>query len=489
MEITATTSAPLETGADTIVIGLIEGEGVAHDVEDGALTALLERGEAKATRNHLAVAHAADARWILVGLGSRDELDAERCRVAAAKAYGRAKELGSSSLCWELPHHVGDDIVGAILEGTVMSAYRFTAFKSADESSSGNGPSRLLLSDHHDRGQAIAAAGVVARAVNAARDLQNTPGNHMTPTVLADRARALGQEVGGLVVEVEGREEIVGRGMGAFGAVAQGTYEEPALIVMRYADPDAKGPRLGLVGKAVTFDSGGISIKPGAKMSEMKFDMSGGAAVIEAMGAIARLRLPVDVVAVIGATENLPSGRSMKPGDIVTAMNGTTIEIINTDAEGRLVLADCLAHAVELGAERLVDIATLTGAIVVALGSTYAGLVSNDDAWAATVSAAADSAGEPVWRLPLHPEYAELIKGQYADILNAVENRKAGSITAAEFLARFVGDVPWAHLDIAGTAWSTGKAYASKGGNGMGVRLLVALARAHAEAADPTAAD
>jgi len=486
MEITATTSAPLETGADTIVVGLVEGEGVAHDFEDGSLTALLERGEAKATRNHLAVTHVAGARWILVGLGPRDELDAERCRVAAAKAFDRAKELGTSALCWEIPHHVDDDVVAAIVEGTAMSEYRFTAFKSSDDSSTKNGLSRLFLSDHHDRGQAVAGATVIARAVNAARDLQNTPANHMTPTVLADRARALSHEVGGLVVEIEGRDGIVGRGMGAFGAVAQGTYEEPALIVMRYADPDATGPRLGLVGKAVTFDSGGISIKPGAKMSEMKFDMSGGAAVIEAMGAIARLRLPVDVVAVVGATENLPSGRSMKPGDIVTAMNGTTIEIINTDAEGRLVLADCLAHAVALGAERLVDIATLTGAIVVALGSTYAGLVSNDDDWATAVAAAADRAGEPVWRLPLHPEYAELIKGQYADIINAVENRKAGSITAAEFLARFVGEVPWAHLDIAGTAWNTGKAYAGKGGNGMGVRLLVALARAHA---DPTAAD
>ena len=489
MEITATTTAPLETGADTIVVGLIEGEGVAHDVEDGALTALLERGEAKASRNHLAVTHAAGARWILVGLGPREELDAERCRVAAAKAFGRAKDLGTSSLCWEIPHHLDDDAVAGIVEGTIMSCYRFIAFKSADDSSSKNGVSRLLLSDHHDRGQVVAGATVVARAVNAARDLQNTPGNHMTPTVLADRARTLSQEVGGLAVEIEGREEIVGRGMGAFGAVAQGTYEEPALIVMRYADPDAKGPRLGLVGKAVTFDSGGISIKPGAKMSEMKFDMSGGAAVIEAMAAIARLRLPVDVVAVVGATENLPSGRSMKPGDIVTAMNGTTIEIINTDAEGRLVLADCLAHAVALGAERVVDIATLTGAIVVALGSTYAGLVSNDDDWAAAVTAAADRAGEPVWRLPLHAEYAELIKGEYADIMNAVENRKAGSITAAEFLSRFVGDVPWAHLDIAGTAWNTGKAYAGKGGNGMGVRLLVALARAHAEAADASIAD
>ncbi|WP_158276842.1 MULTISPECIES: leucyl aminopeptidase [Solirubrobacterales] len=478
MEITPTTSAPLETGADTIVVGLVEGEGVPHDLEGGELGALLAAGEAKTTRNHLAVTHAAGARWILVGLGARDGLTAERARVAAAKVVGRAKELGTSSLCWEIPHHVGDDVVAGLVEGTVMSLYRFTAFKSSDDG--GGSIGRLVFSDHHDRGQAVAAAAVVARAVNAARDLQNTPANHMTPSLLAERARTLSTEVGGLVVEVEGREEIVGRGMGAFGAVAQGSYEDPKLIVLRYADPDATGPRLGLVGKAVTFDTGGISLKPAGKMHEMKFDMSGGAAVIEAMGAIASLRLPIDVIAVVGATENMPSGRSMKPGDVVTAMNGTTIEINNTDAEGRLVLADCLAHAVAQGAERIIDLATLTGAIVSALGSTYIGLMSNDDDWASTVGAAADRAGELAWRLPLHQEYADLIKGQYADIVNAVENRKAGSITAAEFLRRFVGDVPWAHLDIAGTAWNTGRAYAPKGGNGVGVRLLVELARAHA---------
>jgi leucyl aminopeptidase len=216
-------------------------------------------------------------------------------------------------------------------------------------------------------------------------------------------------------------------------------------------------------------------------MQDMKFDMSGGAAVIEAVGAIARLALPLRVVAVVGATENLPSGRSMKPGDIVTAANGVTVEINNTDAEGRLVLADCLVHAQAQGAERLVDIATLTGACVVALGSTYAGLVCNDDDWAGQVGAAAGDSGELAWRLPLHDEYAEAIKGRYADIMNAVEQRKAGAITAAEFLKRFAGDVPWAHLDIAGMAWDTGKPYAAKGGNGFGVRLLVQLARSMAQ--------
>jgi leucyl aminopeptidase len=270
--------------------------------------------------------------------------------------------------------------------------------------------------------------------------------------------------------------------MNAFAAVAQGSYQEPRLITLRYDPPDVAGPLLGFVGKAVTFDSGGISIKPAAKMHEMKFDMSGGAAVIQAVGAIAALGLPVRVAGVVGATENLPSGRSMKPGDIVRARNGTTIEINNTDAEGRLVLADCLTHALDLGAERLVDLATLTGGIVTALGDAYSGMYANDDAWAEEVAAAGRLTGERVWRMPLDPEYARMIEGRYADIVNSTEARKATANTAAEFLHRFAGDeVPWAHLDVAGAAYDGGKPYAPNGGAGWGVRLLVELARANAE--------
>jgi len=229
----------------------------------------------------------------------------------------------------------------------------------------------------------------------------------------------------------------------------------------------------------VTFDSGGISLKPGPKMAEMKFDMSGGAAVIEAVAAIARLRLPVKLVAVVGATENLPSGRSVKPGDIVTAANGKTIEVNNTDAEGRLVLADCLNHAIAQGAELLIDLATLTGAVIVALGSTYAGLMSNDEGLAERISSAGEQTGEIVWQLPLHPEYDELVKGTYGDLDNAPEARKAGTIIGASFLQNFVGETPWAHLDIAGSAWDLGRAYVGKGASGYGVRLLVELARSY----------
>jgi leucyl aminopeptidase len=262
--------------------------------------------------------------------------------------------------------------------------------------------------------------------------------------------------------------------MGAFAAVAQGSDEDPALITLRYGSDDP--PLLGLVGKAVTFDTGGLSLKSAKSMEGMKFDMSGGAAVIEAIGVMAALELPVSVVGVVGATENMPSGRSIKPGDVVTAMNGATIQIDNTDAEGRLVLADCLALAVELGCRRIVDVATLTGAIEVALGATYAGLLSTDDELAALLEECGRATGDLVWRLPLHPEYAEMIKAQYADIANTTGHRKAGAITAAHFLSRFVGDTPWAHLDIAGAADDAGRPYAPKGGSGFGVRLLVELA-------------
>ena len=267
--------------------------------------------------------------------------------------------------------------------------------------------------------------------------------------------------------------------MGAFAAVAQGSEQVPALITMRYDGLQARGPVLGFIGKGVTFDSGGISIKPGDHMEDMKYDMSGGAAVIEAIAAIARLGLPVRVLGVVGATENLPSGRSVKPGDIVRTLAGVTVEINNTDAEGRLVLADCIAYAIAEGAERLVDLATLTGSVVVALGRSYAGLIGNDDDWCARVLAARpEQTGELAWRLPLHPEYAKLVKGMFGDLNNAPGSRLAGASTAAEFLHRFAGETPWAHLDIAGTAWDLGRPYAIGGGSGFGVRLLVQLASA-----------
>ena len=472
----STTALPADTDADTVVIGILEEEGIAHDV-GGVLQALVDSGEAKASHRHLAVAHAGGKRWVLVGLGRREELDGESLRVAAASALGRARELGTRRLCWEVPHKVGPEIAAAIVEGTLLCAYRYDRFK-APPKEERRDVELLTLSAHHGLEEVVDEATIVAEAVNAARDLQNAPPNACAPRHLADAARKLA-EIAGVSVEVEGRDGIEQRGMGSFAAVAQGSAEEPALITLRY-DPvgqNPAGPVLGLVGKAVTFDTGGISIKGANKMFEMKFDMSGGAAVLGAVEAIARLELPVRVVAVVGATENMPSDRAMRPGDVVRASNDVTIEIINTDAEGRLVLADCLAHAVAEGAERLVDIATLTGAIISALGHTHAGIIGDDDDWVAAVTAAGTTSGELLWRLPLHPDYAKALESDTADLMNVNETRKAGSIVAAQFLERFTGGVPWAHLDIAGTAWGAGKPYAPKGGSGFGVRLFVELAK------------
>jgi leucyl aminopeptidase len=471
MHVHSTITAPLDTDADTIAIGVFDGKDISHDTDDGALQALLESGEAKRKFKHLAVTHAAGKRFIVAGLGDRDAFDVRRARTIATAVHGRAKELGTHILCWELPHHLSDALAGAIVDGTVQAAHRFDRYKKAPEDDEPQGVDSLIVSDHDDRSDAIARATAVAYAVTEARDLQDTPANDMTPTALAQFAQGLNR----VTTEVLGRDEIVAAGMGAFAAVAQGSYAEPQLITMRYEGPGAQGPLVALVGKAVTFDTGGISIKPSAGMEGMKFDMSGGAAVVAAVGAIAQLELPVRVLGVVGATENMPSGRSMRPGDIVKASNGTSIEINNTDAEGRLVLSDCLCHAIDNGAERIIDLATLTGAIMVALGSTFAGLMASDDDWAQAVQAAGDATGERVWRMPLDDEYDEMIKGRYADITNLTESRKAGSITAAQFLKRFTGDVPWAHLDIAGTSFDTGSGDVSKGGNGFGVRLLVEL--------------
>ncbi len=490
VRVSSTTQPGTDTDADTVALGLFEGEDLPAG-SPSELSQLLSSGEARRSFKALGLTHAQGRRWLSVGLGKREQFTAERARVVASSLHVRALELGTRVLCIQTPAGAGAAIAAAFTEGTILTDYRFDLHKSSapDTDTGGEPPAPKQLEGLIVSAPSIAGDGeletfvhdaaLVAQAANAARDLQNRPANDLTPSALAEYALGLANEIDALSVEVEGRAGIAARGMGAFAAVAQGSEQEPALIVLRYEPPGGAvegSPTLGFVGKAVTFDSGGISLKPGAKMAEMKFDMSGGAAVIEAVAAIARLALPVKLVAVVGATENLPSGRSVKPGDIVTAANGKTIEVNNTDAEGRLVLADCLCHAVSLGAERIVDLATLTGAVIIALGSTYSGVMSNDDAWAARVIAAGDATGEIAWRLPLHEEYDELIKGTYGDLDNAPEGRKAGTIVGAAFLQNFVGETPWAHLDIAGSAWDLGRAYVGKGASGYGVRLLVELA-------------
>ena len=475
LTVTARPGPPEETAADTRVVGLFEGEAP----HEPSLRRLVDLGEAKSALKKVALAHEAapgggERRVLVAGLGKREEFGAERARVAAAAAAERAKELGAVSLSWAAP--TGDGVAGAIVEGTLLRLYSFDRFKS-DRNEGEDGIESLEVAGDSVDAEEVERARVAAVAANAARDLQNLPANVATPSFLAQRAAEIAEEHETLEVELLDRDAIAARGMGAFIAVAQGTDVDPRLIVLRHRPAGARGPHLGFVGKAVTFDTGGISIKPSAKMHEMKFDMSGGAAVIEATGAIAQLGVPATVTAVVPATENMPSGRAVKPGDIVTAMNGKTIEVNNTDAEGRLILADALCYAVEHGAERIVDLATLTGAILVALGHTYAGLFSNDDDWCAQVESACAATGEIGWRMPLHPEFFDLTKGEYADLSNAAEQRIASSSYAAEFLRQFVDGRPWVHMDIAGTAWGLTRNYSSKGASGFGTRSLVELAR------------
>jgi leucyl aminopeptidase len=468
---------PEDTAADTRVLGLFEGE----HLPEPDLQKLVELGEAKPALGKVAVAHeeapgGGQRRVLLAGLGKREDFAGEAARTAAAAAAARAGELGAVSLSWALPD---DGAETGLVEGTLLRLYAFDRFKSKRDEETG-GIESLEIAGPGVSEETARAGQIAASSANRARELQNLPSNVADPIFLAGRAEEIAAAHEAVEVELLDRDAIVQRRMGAFAAVAQGTHAEPRLIVLRYSG-GAQGPHLGFVGKAVTFDTGGISLKPGGKMAEMKFDMSGGAAVLESIDAIATLALPVTITAVVPATENMPSGHAIKPGDIVTAMNGKTIEVNNTDAEGRLILADALAYAVEQGAERIVDLATLTGAIIVALGSTHAGLFSNDDDWFAEVDAAASATGELGWRLPLHEETAKLVEGTYADLNNAPEGRKASSITAAHFLANFVGDVPWVHIDIAGTAWELSRPYVGKGASGFGVRTLIELARRTAD--------
>jgi leucyl aminopeptidase len=319
--------------------------------------------------------------------------------------------------------------------------------------------------------------------VNRARDLANTPPNELTPATLAERAVEIAAGHDGLSVEVLGPAEAEQLGMGSFLAVGQGSVNEPRMIVMRWEPTSgtaADGVLLGLVGKAITFDSGGFSIKPAASMEDMKGDMAGGGAVITAMGALAQLGIPVRTIAVIASAENLVDGRAFRPGDILTAANGKTIEVTNTDAEGRLVLADALWLARERGATHVLDLATLTGAMELALGDLYAGFFSNDDAWRDRILAASQVSGDHAWPFPLHPRYRRYVDSDFADMKNASVLRQGSPVLAAEFLREFAGEGPWAHVDMAGPGFlerSRGDYFTQRGGTGYGVRLVVELAQ------------
>ena len=459
------------SSADLAVVGLFE-----NDELPAAVATVGGADSARSGFKKLTLLHPeGTAPVLVVGLGQRAELDAEKLRVAAAVSAKEAARLEATSLAWAVPE--SDDAEAAaeaLVVGTILAAYRFDSFKSGD----GDEAPRLealTLIGPAELESAVGFAEVAATAQNRARDLQFTPANVATPTFLAERSEEIAAGSEALSVEVLGRAELEQKGMGGILAVSQGGPQEPKLIALRYSG--GSGPTVAFVGKGVTFDTGGISLKPGAGMQEMKMDMSGAAAVLEAVAAIAELGLPVNLLGVVPTTENMPSGTAIKPGDIITQYNGKTVEVNNTDAEGRLILADALAYAIELGAERVVDLATLTGAVLIALGSTYAAVIANDDALADEMVAAGERSGELAWRLPLHPEYKELMKGTVADLSNLGKKRKAGTITAAAFLEEFVGETPWAHVDIAGTAWDVGRAYVGNDASGFGVRLLVEYAR------------
>jgi leucyl aminopeptidase len=463
-----------QVDVDLLAVGLCEGEELPGELASARGAADARGGFKKLTAIH----PEQPARALVAGLGKQEDLDAERLRVAAALVAKEAAKLNVTSLAWVLPK--ADDqeaLAEGVVTGTILGSYSFDRFKSADpDDPEATSLDSLLLLAPESAADAVETARVCAEAQNRARDLQSLPSNVATPTYLANRAEEIAAGSDALSIEILGREEIAAKKMGGLVAVSQGTAEDPRLIVLRY-DGGGSGETLGLIGKGVTFDTGGISLKTPGGMHEMKMDMSGGAAVLEAVSAIAELGLELNLIAVIPSTENMPSGTAVKPGDIITQYNGKTVEVNNTDAEGRLILADALAYAAEQGADRLVDIATLTGAVMIALGSTYAAVISNDDELAGHVEEVGRETGELVWRLPLHPEYKELMKGTVADLTNAAAKRKAGTISAAGFLEEFVGDTPWAHLDIAGTAWDVGRPYTGNDASGFGVRLLTGLAR------------
>ena len=445
-----------EVDADLVAVLIFEGDELPEP-----LAGAPGSGDVKGGYKKTALVHPeAPKRALVVGLGDRHEFEPEKARVAGALAARSASSVEATSLALAGPEH--DDaksVATAMVEGAILASYRFDRFKSKKDGDEGEKTlEEVTLISDGDLAESVEAARIGAEAANFARELQDLPSNVVTPSYLAGRAKAIADEHAAVSCEVLGRKEIAEKKMGGLVAVSQGTEEEPRLIVLRYEAGD-EGETLGLVGKGVTFDTGGISIKPAASMHEMKMDMSGAAAVLEAVSAIAKLELPINLLAVIPATENMPSGSAVKPGDIITQLNGKTVEVNNTDAEGRLILADALAYAVDLGADRIVDLATLTGAVLIALGSTYAALISNDDAWAAEVEGAAGRTGELAWRLPLHLEYKELTKGTVADLTNASAKRKAGTIYAGSFLEEFVVGKPWVHLDIDGTAWDMGREY------------------------------
>jgi len=417
-------------------------------------------------------------RLLLLGGGKASKFSAFDLRKLAGAAVRSLKGRGLRSFALVVPQSLkADEAVRAVIEGAFVGNFDPDYYKSDRKDQKIDALTIVATGDQSSLQKAADEARIVGESQNFVRDLVNEPSNRMTPTMMGERAKKMAQEVG-LKCEVYGADKIKELKMGAFWSVAQGSDEPPALIVLKYEPAGAPDkPVLGLVGKGITFDTGGISIKPADGMEKMKYDMAGGATMIGAMRAIALLKPKVKITAIICATENMPSGKAQKPGDVQIAMSGKSIEIINTDAEGRLVLADGLHYAKQLGCTHLIDAATLTGAVVVALGYVNAGIFANDDKMYERFKSALDKAGEKMWRLPLDEEYKEIIKSNIADIMNS-GGRYGGAVTAAMFLKEFAEDTPWIHLDIAGTAWmEDNKPWIAKGPSGIALRSLVEFAK------------
>ena len=415
-------------------------------------------------------------RLLLLGGGKAKNFSSAEVRKLAGAAVRALKAKGVKSFAMVAPASLQADGVKAIAEGALIGDFEPNYYQSDRDDKKIDKLVILAKGDEKALQAALKQGRIIGEAQNFTRDLVNEPGNRMTPSILAERAQKMCEEVG-LNCEVFGGDKIRELKMGAFWSVAQGSDEDPKMIIMRYEPEGApEKPVLGLVGKGITFDSGGISIKPSDGMEKMKYDMAGGAAMIGAMRAIAQLKPKVRILGIVCASENMPSGKAQKPGDVQIAMSGKSIEIINTDAEGRLVLADGLHYARQLGATHLIDAATLTGACVVALGMINAGVFANDDDFYNRFNAALAKSGEKMWRLPAEDDYRDMIKSDIADIKNT-GGRWGGAVTAAMFLKEFVGDTPWIHLDIAGVAWmEDAKPWIAKGPSGIAVRSLVEFA-------------
>jgi len=479
--------------ADAIIVSAYEGMKQPADdaaAVDGAMggiiSQLIKQGEIKGKLNEVTLLHSLDklpaARVVVTGLGKKNELTTDRIRGAIAETCRRLRQKGATTIA-TTAHGAGINSISAesaaqvITEGAMLGLYSFRKYITGNDD---NRREIKLISIAGSKAEqpailkGISKGTILAEAANAARDMVNEPSNYMTPAQMATIAQQSADDYG-LEISVLEQQQMEDMGMGALLGVAQGSQQLPRFIILLYRGNKSSRVDVALVGKGITFDSGGISIKPSEKMDEMKGDMAGGAAVMAAMNAIARLEPKINVTALIPATENLPSGSALKPGDILTTMSGKTIEVLNTDAEGRLILADALSYAAQLKPRHIVDVATLTGACMVALGQICSGAFGNNQALLDKVIAAGNEAGERMWQMPMYDEYRELIKSNVADIKN-IGNRYGGAITAAKFLAEFIDNIPWVHLDIAGTSMSDKEqGYLVRGGTGVPVRTLVNL--------------